>query len=161
MRRGEGNAINFYSNYQEARETDPLFPRDDDDAELDGGGGLMAFISRNPWSVSLSLVAGMFVMAIVLFVHIESHNNGPIIVTTADSNFGSRPHIIFLLADDLGWNSLGYQNFDLGEVSPTLTQLAQEGIILDSYYAQEVCSPSRGALMTGCFSMPHFRSEKR
>ena len=33
--------------------------------------------------------------------------------------------------------------------SPTLEQLASEGILLDSYYVQPTCSPSRAAFMTG------------
>ena len=33
--------------------------------------------------------------------------------------------------------------------SPTLEQLSSEGILLDSYYVQPTCSPSRAAFMTG------------
>ena len=33
--------------------------------------------------------------------------------------------------------------------SPTLEQLASQGILLDSYYVQPTCSPSRAAFMTG------------
>ena len=63
--------------------------------------------------------------------------------------FGSKPHIIYILADDLGWNSIGYEDFDLSFTTPTLTTLAQEGIIMNSFYAQEVCTPARASLLTG------------
>ena len=33
--------------------------------------------------------------------------------------------------------------------SPSLEQLASEGVLLDSYYVQPTCSPSRAAFMTG------------
>lgn len=33
-----------------------------------------------------------------------------------------------------------------------MDQLASKGIILDQYYAQPVCSPSRGSIMTGNYA---------
>lgn len=59
------------------------------------------------------------------------------------------PHIVFVLADDLGWNDIGYQSTDLGECTPFLDQLAADGIKLTNYYTQQSCTPSRAALMTG------------
>jgi arylsulfatase A-like enzyme len=64
-----------------------------------------------------------------------------------------KPNFVFILADDLGWNSLGYLNYDLNFTTPTLTSLAQQGIIMGSYYAQEVCTPSRAALLTGRYPL--------
>lgn len=61
----------------------------------------------------------------------------------------SKPNFIFILADDLGWNSIGYEDFDLTFVTPTLNGMAQSGIIMENYYGQEMCTPSRAALMTG------------
>ena len=37
--------------------------------------------------------------------------------------------------------------------SPTLERLAAEGVVLDQYYVQPTCSPSRVAFMTGQY--PH------
>lgn len=36
-------------------------------------------------------------------------------------------------------------------IAPYMMDLASNGLILDNYYAQPVCSPSRGAVMTGNF----------
>ncbi|KAH3765096.1 Arylsulfatase I [Pelomyxa schiedti] len=65
-----------------------------------------------------------------------------------------RPHIVFVLADDVGWNDIGYNqemnvttNFVIQ--TPFLDSLAREGVILENYYTQPLCSPSRSALMTG------------
>jgi arylsulfatase A-like enzyme len=64
-----------------------------------------------------------------------------------------KPHIIFVLADDLGWNSMGYENYDLNFTTPFLSDLASKGIIMDNYYAQEMCSPSRASLLTGRYPL--------
>ena len=60
-----------------------------------------------------------------------------------------RPHLVFILTDDLGWNYPGYQNNP--EVkTPTLDRLAmKEGVRLDSSYMYKYCSPSRGSFLTG------------
>ena len=60
-----------------------------------------------------------------------------------------KPHILFVLADDLGWNSIGNNDFDIGFAAPFLSDMASNGIIMENYYAQEMCCPSRVALMTG------------
>ncbi|KAL4224867.1 hypothetical protein ACF0H5_015563 [Mactra antiquata] len=61
----------------------------------------------------------------------------------------SRPHILFIVADDLGWNDVSWHNSDV--VMPTLDKMAKKGVILNSSYVQPQCSPSRGALMTGYY----------
>lgn len=58
------------------------------------------------------------------------------------------PHIVFLLADDLGWADIGYRaGSDV--LTPHLDTLAASGVKLNHLYTQLVCSPSRGAIMTG------------
>lgn len=59
---------------------------------------------------------------------------------------------MFVLADDLSWNSLG-ANSDIAFAAPYLTALAKEGMIVSNYYAQEVCTPSRAALLTGRYPL--------
>jgi arylsulfatase A-like enzyme len=64
----------------------------------------------------------------------------------------SRPNIIFIVADDLGFADLGcYGGRDakFGKVSPVLDQLAAGGLKFTQGYANSpVCSPTRFALMT-------------
>ena len=62
-------------------------------------------------------------------------------------NKSSPPNIIVILADDLGWNDVGYHGSEIN--TPNLDRLAAEGLELDRFYAQPTCSPMRAALMTG------------
>ena len=59
-----------------------------------------------------------------------------------------RPHILFIVADDLGRNDLAIYN---GNKSKTdnIDGLITSGIALDSYYTFKVCAPSRTSIMTG------------
>jgi len=59
------------------------------------------------------------------------------------------PNIVFILADDLGYNDVSWHN--PGVLSPNLENLARQGIILESSYVMPVCTPTRAALMTGYY----------
>lgn len=59
----------------------------------------------------------------------------------------AQPNIIYLLADDLGGNDVGWRNPAIK--TPHLDQLAASGAKLNQYYVQPVCSPTRAGLMTG------------
>ncbi|KAK7098575.1 hypothetical protein V1264_002834 [Littorina saxatilis] len=60
-----------------------------------------------------------------------------------------KPNIIFFVADDLGWNDVGWHNPSM--LTPNLNRYAAQGVILNSSYVQYFCSPSRNAFMTGYF----------
>lgn len=57
------------------------------------------------------------------------------------------PNIVILMADDLGWNDVGYHGSEIR--TPNLDRLAGEGVRLDRFYAHPTCSPTRASLMTG------------
>lgn len=60
------------------------------------------------------------------------------------------PHVVFILADDLGWSDLGCYG---GEIAtPHLDQLAKEGLRYTDVYSTARCWPSRGALLTGYYA---------
>ncbi len=60
-----------------------------------------------------------------------------------------RPHIIWIMADDLGYGELGCYGQDQIQ-TPNLDRMAAEGLRLTQFYAgSTVCAPSRCVLMTG------------
>ena len=62
---------------------------------------------------------------------------------------GSKPNIIFILADDLGGADLPVYGNSFNE-APNLTRLAGEGLrFTDAYAACPVCSPTRASIMSG------------
>ena len=61
------------------------------------------------------------------------------------------PHMIVMVADDLGWKDVGFHGSRIR--TPNLDRLAKNGIRLDQFYVQPVCTPTRGALMTGRYPM--------
>jgi len=63
----------------------------------------------------------------------------------------ARPNIVLILADDLGWGSVGCYGADPALVrTPNIDRLAREGVrFTDANTASSVCSPTRYALLTG------------
>ena len=45
----------------------------------------------------------------------------------------TKPNIVFILADDLGWKDVGYHGSDIG--TPNIDQLAQGGARLEQFYS--------------------------
>lgn len=63
----------------------------------------------------------------------------------------SKPNVVLMLADDLGYNDLSCYGSEKQE-TPVLDKLAGEGLRLTSFYAgASVCTPSRMALLTGAY----------
>ncbi len=58
------------------------------------------------------------------------------------------PNIVFILADDLGYNDVGFNGVKWVE-TPNLNKLAQSSKVFDNAYMYPLCSPSRAALITG------------
>lgn len=70
-------------------------------------------------------------------------------VTFAQKAKTTRPNIIFILADDLGYGDVGFNGQKLIK-TPNIDRLAKEGMQFPQFYAgTTVCAPSRSSLMTG------------
>jgi arylsulfatase A len=62
-----------------------------------------------------------------------------------------KPNIILINCDDLGYGDIEPYG-SVKNKTPYLSQMAAEGMrFTDFYQASPVCSPSRGAMMTGCY----------
>ncbi|XP_078326537.1 arylsulfatase B-like [Crassostrea virginica] len=72
------------------------------------------------------------------------------VVQILSTVFARSPHILFIVADDYGWNDVGFRNPDV--ITPNIDKLARSGMILDSSYVMPVCTPSRNSFMTGHYA---------
>lgn len=61
----------------------------------------------------------------------------------------TRPNVVFILVDDMGWTDLSCMGSPLYE-TPNIDRLATSGMLFDNAYAAcTVCSPTRAAVLTG------------
>ena len=63
------------------------------------------------------------------------------------SAVSAKPNIVLIVADDLGFNDVSWHNPVVK--TPHLEALARDGVLLEQHYSQPVCSPTRGALLSG------------
>jgi len=62
---------------------------------------------------------------------------------------GRRPNIVFILADDLGWNDVGCYGSTFHD-TPNIDALAKSGMrFTQAYAASSLCSPTRAGILTG------------
>jgi arylsulfatase A-like enzyme len=71
-----------------------------------------------------------------------------------------QPNIVFILADDLGWQDVGFMGSQYFE-TPALDALAAESLVFENAFMYPTCSPSRAAILTGqqsfrtgCYTVP-------
>ena len=63
-----------------------------------------------------------------------------------------KPNVIVILCDNLGYGDLGCFNPHAYQPTPRIDRMAQQGMkFTHAYAAAPVCTPSRAALLTGCY----------
>lgn len=76
-------------------------------------------------------------------------------VSLADAPRSTKPNIVLIFADDLGWKDVSYQGSDFLE-TPVLDRLAREGMVFSAGYAAAGnCAPSRACLLSGTYTPRH------
>jgi|688.fasta_scaffold00713_32 arylsulfatase A-like enzyme len=63
------------------------------------------------------------------------------------------PNILIFLVDDLGWSDVGFHGGSIP--TPNIDRLAAAGTRLEAFYVQNLCSPTRAALLTGRYPIRH------
>lgn len=102
----------------------------------------------NRWSLLLSLLLAIPAHAGEKSCCASTSRTALFTVATKETPAkAEKPNIIYLLADDLGGNNVGWRNPAFK--TPNLDKLAASGAKLDNYYVQPVCSPTRAAFLTG------------
>lgn len=75
--------------------------------------------------------------------------------TSPEAETASKPNILFILADDLGYADLSCMGSKYYE-TPYIDRIAAQGTVFTNGYATcQVCSPSRASIMTGKFPARH------
>ena len=86
-------------------------------------------------------------MRFLLFLH------GVLAVSQASTVAADRPNILLILADDMGVDSVSCMNPDMGMRTPSIDQLAAEGMLFtDAHSTSAVCTPTRYSVLTGRYS---------
>ena len=73
------------------------------------------------------------------------------LVSSADAELykTNKPNIIMIVADDLGYNDVGF-NGSLEIKTPNIDRIAEDGIVFTrGYVTHSICAPSRAAILTG------------
>ena len=74
-----------------------------------------------------------------------------------EKKFGKKPNILIFLLDDVGWGDPGFNGGGaaVGNDTPNMDRIAQEGLILTSAYSTPSCTPTRATIHTGQNPLHH------
>ncbi len=64
----------------------------------------------------------------------------------------SRPNIVLILADDMGWGDMSSHGNPVVE-TPVLDRLAAQGARFERFYVSPLCAPTRASLLTGRYHL--------
>src|SRR4029079_11024667 len=93
-------------------------------------------MGRKAWGVAMAMIRMLAAAGLLMLVF--------------DVAFAAtKPNFVVINIDDLGYADIG--PYGSSNHTPNLDRMAAEGRKLTSHYAAPVCSPSRAALMTGCY----------
>ena len=62
-----------------------------------------------------------------------------------------KPNVVLVVADDYGYNDIGYHQEVIK--TPHLDEISSNGVRLENYYVQPICTPSRSQLMSGRYQI--------
>jgi arylsulfatase len=72
---------------------------------------------------------------------------------TADLSAQTRPNIVLMFPDNLGWGEVGAYGGVRGALTPRLDKMAAEGLRLNNFNVEFSCTVSRAALMTARYAV--------
>jgi arylsulfatase len=101
-------------------------------------------MNKRSFSKAICLCTATLVVACVILSGCQE-----VISATPDSQ--GKPNVVIIFMDDMGYADVGCYGA-VGFETPQMDRMAKEGLMLtDFYVAASVCTPSRAALLTGCY----------
>lgn len=73
-----------------------------------------------------------------------------VIIASKKLKFG-RPNVVLIVIDDYGYNDVGYHQNIIK--TPNIDAISANGVRLENYYVQPICTPSRSQLMSGRYQI--------
>ena len=118
--------------------------------------------SNPPSSVSSAPTSGSSSTTAAPSLAASNETNSPTTSPVVAALEGSKPNLMFVMMDDLGYHDVGYvpdrPRAKVVEATARMTKLAkEEGMVLTRMYAHWHCSPSRRSFLTG--RLPHRTGE--
>jgi arylsulfatase len=69
---------------------------------------------------------------------------------TPATSSGSKPNILFIMGDDIGWFNVSAYNMGImGYRTPNIDRVGKEGAVFTDWYGQQSCTAGRAAFITG------------
>lgn len=99
--------------------------------KYDGNPNSLRFL-KTPPTVCLLLLRVLFLHLLFLVLVADGSKTSPVV----GHRLPLRPHIVFIVADDLGYGDVGYHGSEIK--TPNIDKLAQAGVTLENYYVQPV-----------------------
>jgi arylsulfatase len=104
--------------------------------------GILGF--GTPSNLFKTVVLSILAALVVLTAHL------PAAAQQQPPQPATRPNIVFIMGDDIGWSNVGiYNQGIMAGRTPNLDQLAAEGMRFTDYYAEASCTAGRANFITG------------
>src|SRR5262249_37939299 len=99
-------------------------------------------LSQRSFTVKLIQKASFDLLAVLI--------TGLVVVSPAIAQQQTKPNILFIMGDDIGWMqpSIYHRGLMVGE-TPNIDKIGQEGAMFTDYYAEQSCTAGRNAFFTG------------
>ena len=78
-----------------------------------------------------------------------------LVILMGSAHAQDRPNVLLIFLDNFGWGEPGFNGGGIirGAATPTLDQLAAEGLRLTNFNVEVQCTPSRSAILTGRYAI--------
>jgi len=92
-----------------------------------------------------------------VIAHPEQEQAARAKLSKLEKKTGKKPNVLIFLLDDVGWMDPGFNGggVAVGNATPNMDELAQDGLLLTSAYSTPSCSPSRATIHTGQNPLHH------